>query len=48
MSQINDFENRTFQFAKDCRWVVNDLNSFIFNTEDGKQLINSSGSIRVN
>ena len=48
MSKKYDLEDRTFQFAKDCRVLVNDLTSLISNIEDGKQLVRSSGSVGAN
>jgi len=41
-------EERTFEFARDCRFLVKDLKKTISNIEDGKQLIKSSGSIGAN
>lgn len=43
-----DLEERTFIFAKDCRVFVKRLQKTIGNIEDGKQLINSSGSTGAN
>ena len=43
-----DFEERTFQFASDCRILVRCLKPNISNVEDGKQLIRSSGSVGAN
>ncbi len=43
-----DLEERTFQFAKDCRVFVSTLLKTIGNIEDGKQLIRSSGSVHAN
>ncbi len=34
-----DLEERTFDFAKDCRKYVKSLKASIGNLEDGKQLI---------
>ena len=43
-----DLELRTFEFARDCRFLVRDLKKSISNIEDGKQLIRSSGSVGEN
>jgi len=43
-----DLEERTLIFAKDCRIFVKLLPKTIGNIEDGKQLINSSGSVGAN
>ena len=41
-------EERTFEFARDCRFLVRDLKWTISNQEDGKQLVRSSGSVGAN
>ena len=41
-------EDRTYEFARDCRFLVKDLKKTISNIEDGKQLIKSSGSVGAN
>lgn len=43
-----DLEERTFQFAKDCRELVKQLPKTIGNIEDGKQLVRSFGSVHAN
>lgn len=43
-----NLEERTFEFAKDCRFLVRDLKPTISNIEDGKQLVKSSGSVGAN
>ncbi|MEI6511629.1 MAG: four helix bundle protein [Candidatus Uhrbacteria bacterium] len=43
-----DLEERTRKFAQDVRNLVRRLPSSISNTEDGKQLIRSSGSVGAN
>lgn len=43
-----DLEERTLKFAKNCRELVNKLKKTIANTEDGRQLIRSSGSVMAN
>ena len=41
-------EERTFQFAKNCRLFVKQLTKTLGNIEDSKQLIRSSGSVHAN
>jgi len=48
MDSKYDLEERTFQFASDCREIVKLLKFTTANTEDGKQLIKSSGSVGAN
>lgn len=43
-----DLEQRTFEFARDCRKLVATLPKTVANIEDGKQLIRSSGSVGAN
>lgn len=43
-----DLEERTFQFANNCREMIKSLNYSIANVEDGKQLVRSSGSVGAN
>jgi len=43
-----DLEARTLEFAKQCRLFVKQLPRTQGNTEDGKQLIRSSGSVGAN
>lgn len=43
-----NLEERTFEFARDCRFLVRDLKKTISNIEDGKQLVRSSGSVGAN
>ncbi len=43
-----DLEERTYQFARDCRLLVALLPKTLSNIEDGKQLIKSSGSVGAN
>lgn len=47
-NKIFDLEERTYQFARDCRFLVRDLKKTISNIEDGKQLVRSSGSVGAN
>lgn len=47
-NKIYDLEERTFQFAKNCRLFVKKLPKTIGTREDGKQLIRSSGSLASN
>ncbi len=48
MSKTYDLEERTFEFASNCRVLVRSLKSSISNVEDGKQLVRSSGSVGAN
>ncbi|MEM9143653.1 MAG: four helix bundle protein [Bacteroidota bacterium] len=41
-------EERTYQFARECRLLVRELPKTVSNIEDGKQLVKSSGSIGAN
>lgn len=41
-------EDRTYEFARDCRFLVKNLQKTISNIEDGKQLVRSSGSVGAN
>ena len=43
-----DLEERTFEFARDCRSLIANLPKTIANIEDGKQLVRSSGSVGAN
>ncbi|WP_029034057.1 four helix bundle protein [Salinimicrobium terrae] len=43
-----DLEERTFEFAIDCRKLISKLHKTISNLEDGKQLVRSSGSVGAN
>jgi four helix bundle protein len=43
-----DLEERSSQFAKDCRVLVRSIFKDIPNREDGKQLVRSSGSVAAN
>jgi len=43
-----NLEERTFQFAKNCRELVKQLPRTTGNFEDGKQLVRSSGSVHAN
>lgn len=46
--KLYNLEERTFQFAKDCRILVRQLPKTTGNFEDGKQLVRSSGSTHAN
>ncbi|MEO0570375.1 MAG: TonB-dependent receptor, partial [Bacteroidota bacterium] len=48
MGKSYDLEERTFQFAKDCRFLMKSLKKTIQNIEDSKQLVRSSGSVGAN
>lgn len=41
-------EERTFEFARDCRFLIFKLPKTVVNNEDGKQLVRSSGSVGAN
>ena len=43
-----DLEERTLQFAIDCRLFLKKLPKTISNSEDGEQLVRSSGSVGAN
>lgn len=43
-----DLEERSFEFARDCRMLVSKLPKSIANIEDSKQLVRSSGSVGAN
>ena len=43
-----NLEERTFEFARDCRILISKLPKTISNIEDGKQLVKSSGSVGAN
>ncbi|WP_008636872.1 hypothetical protein [Bizionia argentinensis] len=47
MSDTKTFnlELRTFEFARDCWFLVQDLNWSISNQDDAKQLVRSYGSV---
>jgi four helix bundle protein len=46
--KIYDLEERTFEFAKNTRLFVRKLEINIWNREDIKQLVRSSGSVAAN
>ncbi len=48
MSSKYDLEERTYLFARDCRTFVRSLKFTISNNEEGKQLVQSSGSVGAN
>ncbi len=43
-----DLEDRTFEFARNCRAFVKGLPKTLASTEDGRQLIRASGSVGAN
>lgn len=43
-----DLSKRTYQFASEVRALIRTLSYNIQNTEDGKQVIRSSGSVAAN
>jgi len=46
--KVYNLEDRTFEFARDCRLLIAKLPKTISNIEDGKQLVRSSGSVGAN
>ena len=46
--KVYNLEERTYLFAKNCRYLIQKLPKTISNIEDGKQLIRSSGSTAAN
>lgn len=46
--KVYDLEERTYIFAKNCRFLIQSLPKTISNIEDGKQLVRSSGSVAAN
>lgn len=46
--KVYDLEERTYLFARDCRFKVRELKRTISNIEDGKQVIRSSVSVAAN
>ena len=48
MEKIYNLEDRTYQFAKNCRIYIKSLPKTISNLEDCKQLVRSSGSVGAN
>ncbi len=47
-SKQYDLEDRTLQFARECRSLMKRIPKNISNFEDGKQLVRSSGSVGAN
>lgn len=48
MKSICDLEERSYQFAKNCRHYIKQLPKTMSNLEDSKQLIKASGSLGIN
>lgn len=48
MTKTYNLEERTYEFARDCRFLIAKLPKTIQNIEDGKQLVRSSGSVAAN
>ena len=46
--KVYNLEDRTYLFARDCRFLVRSLPKTLNNIEDGKQLIRASGSVGAN
>lgn len=47
-SKKYDLEDRTFEFAKNCRIFIKSIEKSISSIEDSKQLARSSGSVAAN
>ncbi len=45
---VYDLEDRTYLFARECRFFIKSLPKILNNIEDGKQLIRVSGSVGAN
>lgn len=45
---VYNLEDRTYLFARECRFFIKTLPRTLNNTEDGKQLIRASGSVGAN
>ncbi|WP_157607954.1 four helix bundle protein [Seonamhaeicola sp. S2-3] len=43
-----NLEDRTFEFARDCHFLIKNLSKTISNIEDAKQLVRASGSVGAN
>ncbi|HCM81819.1 MAG: hypothetical protein UW22_C0012G0015 [Candidatus Gottesmanbacteria bacterium GW2011_GWB1_44_11c] len=43
-----DLEDRTLEFARECRYFVKKLPRTLCNKEDGSQLVRASGSVGAN
>jgi len=48
LKKVYDLEERTFLFAKTVRVFVKEISKTIWNKEDLKQLVRSSGSVTAN
>jgi len=46
--KIYNLEDRTYLFARECRFFIRTLPKTLSNIEDGKQLIRASGSVGAN
>lgn len=46
--KVYNLEEKTYLFAKNCRFLVASIPRTISNIKDGKQLVGSSGSIAAN
>ena len=47
-TKVYKLEDRTYLFARECRFFVKVLPETLYNREDGKQLIRASGSVGTN
>ena len=45
---VYNLEDRTYLFARECRFLVRFIPKTLSNIEDGKQLIRASGSVGAN
>lgn len=48
VNKTYNLEQRTYEFARDCCFLVRDLKKSISNIEDCKLLVRSSGSVGAN
>ena len=46
--KVYNLEDRTYLFARECRFFVRTLAKTLSNIEDGRQLIKASGSVGAN
>lgn len=46
--KVYNLEDRTYLFARECRFFIKALPKTLNNIEDGKQLIRASGSVGAN
>jgi len=46
--KVYNLEERTYLFAKECRFLIRSIPKTLSNVEDGKQLVRASGSVGAN